>query len=484
MRLISLGFSLILLLLSSYLLLFRYLTLSFEWLDFILCILGTFTTYLLVRKVGVSLDHQFNRIIGAFLEGKTEQLTPDKGLIRTFGLLLLTLLPFLVFLLGLALYSAVLFSIEGFTLVLKLPRVPVALLLGLAVVLFGSGIAVLFGLYRFFVPPKNKTLGIQLKQTDHPALWQMTRQIAEQLRTKPIDQIILLPGPGISVHLEGNLFHAMLGGGLRTLHLGLVSINGLATDELRAILAHEYGHFGNRDTQWSAFTYSMGNSLLSAFRSTPGPMRDDSQTKTNGKGEGPGLMGAVMALNPAYWILFVFVNLFFRVTNSFSRIGEVMADVRAMTLYGGSAFRDGLSRVATNDRFFSEILQAQRIPDLLKEGKTIKNFSSYMTLSYESSPDDLKSFQSAILEENPTHDLFDSHPALKVRVDYSRRFRDSAAAEKQPVSDLFENWQQTGEELTKLYNSRLLAYLGSLNVEPPAPQPTTEGAQQTDKTSV
>ncbi|MBZ5516234.1 MAG: hypothetical protein LAN62_15560 [Acidobacteriia bacterium] len=87
--------------------------------------------------------------------------------------------------------------------------------------------------------------------------------------------------------------------------------------------------------------------------------------RSPGPGKGRGWFGLIMWLNPAYWMLLVFVRLYFKLTNGFSRIREVMADIAAMNLRGGRAFGQGLLKVATNDALFVKVVHAKSNPFFL-----------------------------------------------------------------------------------------------------------------------
>jgi Zn-dependent protease with chaperone function len=296
----------------------------------------------------------------------------------------------------------------------------------------------------------RKTLGISLGQNEQRKLWGITAAIGREIEAKPIDSIVITPLPGIGVYLQGNLFTTILGGGTRVLQVGLPSLHGLTMDEFKAILVHEYGHFSNRDTQWGSFTYSMGNALLTTFRSMPGPGKSGSM--------GGGMVGLVMWLNPAYWILLVFVRLYFRLTNGFSRIREVMADVAAMTLCGGKAFGQGLLKVATNDELFVKVVHAKLVPKLLEKEKTIPNFSKTLDQAYTSiGKRALGEIQAAILSRSQTHSVYDSHPALKVRLDYAKKFETGKEKYAGPVRELFEDWDRLNEKAAELYYQRLFS---------------------------
>lgn len=429
---------------------------SFYWGDFLVYLIIASVVYLIIRAVGSSLDNKFDTSVGEFLAGSKKELFANKALLRTFGFLLITLLPFLIYLLLFALYSAVTFAVYGLLTISKLPRVPIGILVGLAVVALGTGIAIFVGLYYLFFPAKRKTLGVAVPRSEQARLWNLTDGVAREIVSKPVDKIMITPDPGIGVYLEGNIFKTILGGGSRVLEIGIPSIHGLKLDEFKAILAHEYGHFSNRDTQWSTFTFAMGNSLLSTLRSTPGPTQNDK--------EQGGWITLITSLNPAYWILLLYVNLYFRVTSGFSRIREVMADIRSMELYGGGAFGKGLLKVAVNDGIFSESIQAKYVPDLLKKGKTIPNFSKMMDVVYQSVDEKtIEEFKSELLSKSAAHGIYDSHPALKTRIDYAKKFDQKDGREDEPLASVFDDWEKINERVAKLYNLRLLAYLQALS---------------------
>lgn len=464
MKTISLLFSFLLTILFGFLILLNFITISFNY-QYLLLYAGVASIiYLILRVVGGSLDKKFNTSVQSFLDGKKKELFDDKGLIRTFGLLLITLLPFLFYLLLLVLFAAIDFALYGFSLISSLDRVPVFILIGLVAVPIGTGIAILVGFYYLLFPPKPKTIGITITENEQKKLWELTRKISTEIKAKPIDKIIITPETGIGVYLDGNVFSTIFGRGKRVLKIGLYSLHNLTIDELGGILAHEYGHFSNRDTSWSSYTYSMGNSLTGALRSMPGPS----------KGGGCGVR-LIMSLNPAFWLLLLYVMLYFKITNGFSRIREVMADIMAMHMYGGRAFSNGLLKVAINDLVFSEIVQLGQIPKLLNEEKTITNFSQLMDVAFNGlAKKDIDELRNNLLFISQVHGNYDSHPALKIRIDYAKKFDDVAEMDKNPARELFDDWDDIGNKVDELDKSRLFYILRAYNAQPKAEEQKAE----------
>lgn len=452
MRTLALLFSLVLVSIAiPALLLLNLFTLNFHWRSVVFYAAIAALVYGILAAVGWSLNRKFSAETEAFVRGDAATLMPRRSLLRTFGLLLLTLLPYLVFLLLFSVFVAGAFGIYGFWAVSQLPRIPVAILIGLAVVVLGSGAAFFIGMYRLLFPPKPHTFGIELGPDDQPEIWALSHDVAQSVGTKAADRIMLTPDPGISVHLSGPLLATLFGGGKRVLQLGVPSIHELTVSELRAILAHEYGHFSNRDTQWSTFTYALGNGLGAAFRATPGPLQT----------EGNSLFGVVLALNPGYWTLLLYLKLFARVTSAFSRIREVMADIRAMKLYGGEPFAKGLAKVAFNDAVFTGIVQGEVVPSLLKEQKLVSNLASLMRLVTSDLPAERRARMNA--HETSEDTTYDSHPPIATRLTYAVRFPiGEAVTDERDVSTLFHEWPSVNQALADLYNRRLFTYLHSL----------------------
>lgn len=462
MRILALLLCLALLLVAIPLLLFQNLfRLSFGWSDALLYLVVAAAIYGLIAAVASSLNKRFNAAVDEFMGGNKPDLAPRRGLLRTFGLLLLVLLPYLFFLLLFSVFIAGVFGLYGFWAVSLLPRVPIAILIGLAIVVLGTAAAFFIGMYRLFFPPRPQTFGVEVAMQEQPEAWDLARKVAADVGTKPVDRIVITPDPGVSVHLDGSLLATLFGGGHRVLQIGVPSIHTLSVNELRAILAHEYGHFSNRDTQWSTFTYAMSNGLIAAFRATPGPIKQE--------GGGGGWIALVMALNPAYWTLLLFLRLFFNATGAFSRIREVMADVRAMKLYGGESFRNGLEKVVFNDALFATVVQGEVVPALAKQNKTVADFSAMMTfVKSDLSHKQQEQIKSSIAAEGPS--AYDSHPPVSTRLKYSQRFSmGKTERDERDAAALFSGWHGLNEKLADLYNARLLGYLRAVAAQAEEP---------------
>ncbi|MER6288133.1 M48 family metallopeptidase [Streptomyces sviceus] len=82
---------------------------------------------------------------------------------------------------------------------------------------------------------------------DQPELWQQIHITAEATGQRPPDELYLVAEVNAGVAEHSRLLGLLPG--RRRMHLGLPLLAGLTVPQLRAILAHEFGHYANLDTR-------------------------------------------------------------------------------------------------------------------------------------------------------------------------------------------------------------------------------------------
>lgn len=181
-------------------------------------------------------------------------------------------------------------------------------------------------LRSLFVRIKAEDPGRTLAPEEAPRLWELTREVASRVGTRPVDAIFLTPGTDLAVFERGNWVQRLRDRSKRSLILGLGVIDGFRTSDFRAVLAHEYGHFLHRDTAGGDVALRVGATM--------------------------GKFATAMAENGqiAWWNIgwqFVrFYHLIFRrITHGASRLQEINADRVAARLCGRDAFEGGLRHV-------------------------------------------------------------------------------------------------------------------------------------------
>ena len=202
-------------------------------------------------------------------------------------------------------------------------HVPIKLVLIVAVVVLATIWAALKSL---FVRVRDEDPGDRLEPQKHPRLRRVLDDVARQIGTRPVDNVYMTPGTDLAVTERGGVLRQLRGTSERCLILGAGVLDGMRTGPFKAILAHEYGHFSNRDTAGGGFALVVRRSLLTmAYALAQG--------------------GAATWYNPAWLFLNGFNRIFLRISQGASRLQEILADRWAAFAYGANAFEQGLRHV-------------------------------------------------------------------------------------------------------------------------------------------
>ncbi|WP_420708462.1 M48 family metallopeptidase [Streptomyces sp. ERV7] len=112
-------------------------------------------------------------------------------------------------------------------------------------------IPVVRGMFMLRTPKADPPAGITVTVTEaeEPALWEAVREVARQVGTRAPDEIVLIEKVNAAVGEDSSLLG--LRPGTRRLYLGLPLMMGMDEMQLRAVLAHEMGHYANFDTRLS-----------------------------------------------------------------------------------------------------------------------------------------------------------------------------------------------------------------------------------------
>src|SRR2546425_8822909 len=88
-------------------------------------------------------------------------------------------------------------------------------------------------------------------------------EVAQRVGTRPVDNVYMTPGAQVAVMERGRSMLARARGRAeRCLILGAAALEGMRLGPFKAILAHEYGHFSNRDTAGGGVALAGGRSLF------------------------------------------------------------------------------------------------------------------------------------------------------------------------------------------------------------------------------
>jgi Zn-dependent protease with chaperone function len=236
-------------------------------------------------------------------------------------------------------------------------RVPVKLVLIVAVTVLVSLWAVLKSLWACVMRRQDADPGLRLGGEGHPRFGAALAQAASRVGTRPVDTVFLTPGTDAAVFERGGLARQLAGRSERCLILGVGLLDGMTQGQLKAVLAHEYGHFVNRDTAGGGLALAVRRSIFEMARSLASG-------------------GAAAWYNPAWLFVTNFHRLFLRVSQGASRLQEILADRWAALAYGGGSFAAGLTHVVTRSIRFDQHADAT-LREVVDGGRALRNLYRY-----------------------------------------------------------------------------------------------------------
>ena len=311
-------------------------------------------------------------------------------------------------------------------LVLQLPRIPVKLLVLVAVVGLGMAWAVIRSI---FASHGRSPFGLPTTDAEAPRLFAALGDVAARTMSRPIDDVYLTPGADIGVYQDGRGPFGMFGVKRRVLSLGLATIESLTIDEFKSILAHEYAHFSHRDTFYSRFIQQVAISISTAL---------------GGMGAAGGGFNFV---NPFYWFFWLYYHAYSLLSCGFSRSREFLADRMAVGLYGRSTFESALTKVAVEGPLFQATIYPA-VASLLMEGKALENiYEAFRKLDGEQiTTADREQLRQSLQERKSS--WFATHPTIPERLRAIELFPDIPPVEPQSALDLFDDVPELEKSLT------------------------------------
>jgi Zn-dependent protease with chaperone function len=303
---------------------------------------------------------------------------------------------------------------------LELGRIPIKLML-----LIGIGIIVtVFSTIRsIFTRMNSEEPGRQLKQEEAPALFQLTHEVAKKLNTRPIDEIRITEATELAVYERGTWREKLNDSGKRVLILGTGVLKDFRVEDFKAVLAHEYGHFSNRDTAGGGLALRVQKDMHEYYVMLV-------QT------------GQAGFWNLSFWFLRLYHFIFRRISLGATRLQEVLADRVAVQSFGGMAFRGGLTHVIKRSIEFHKSAD-QEINSAKRSRRPFNNLYQLPISNEKEINDELN----AVLNSQTTAD--DSHPSPRDRFKLIEGLNENQMdSQLILVSDLFSDFNGLTQEMT------------------------------------
>lgn len=312
-----------------------------------------------------------------------------------------------------------------------------------------------------FEPP-----GLETTEDEQPELFAEIRAIAAATGQRMPVHVYLVSELNAFVAQRGGLMGI---GSRRVMGIGAPLLRVLQVDELRAVLAHEMGHFYGGDTRLGPWIYKTRGALA---RTVVNLQRVRASTD--------------------HWIVLLFAGVqapfrwfligFLRITQAISRAQEYSADAVAVRAEGQRALIEGLKKTHAA-ALAHEVYMSNEVVPLVARGKLPaigEGFTRFLA----------NERLTRVLDEAVAHELeqgrgdpYDSHPPLRERIEAARAvdgpvrppderraielLRHAEAIEAEVVSlhgPRLEAiaWEDTAAEWTKIWRDEIREVAGAL----------------------
>ena len=275
--------------------------------------------------------------------------------------------------------------------------------------------------------------GRSLSREEAPGLWNLTREVAEKLETRPLDAIRVVPGTEMAVYERGSYRDRRKGMGQRTLMMGLGLLPGFDQNPFRAVLAHEYGHLSHRDTAGGDVALRVNQDMMKFAYAMA-------------------RAGQAVWWNIGFQFLRLYHFLFRRISHGATRLQEVLADRAAARLYGARPFEEGLRHVVRRQIEF-KYFAGKEIDAALKSGRALQNVYALET----STDKTLEEAVNSAINRQTTED--DTHPSPVDRFRLvSRVAGQNFPGPSGPMWDLFADREAISKEMSQKIESLVKGY--------------------------
>jgi len=351
----------------------------------------------------------------------------------------------------------------GLQIIIAFPKF-ITLVAGLGLV--GVGVSVIFFLIKFiFSVSKNENpRRVQVTETEQPALYAFIRRLSEETKTPFPRKIYVSPDVNACVFYNSS-FWSMFFPVRKNLEIGLGLVNSINISEMKAVIAHEFGHFSQRSMKLGSFTYNVNRIIYNML------YENNSYTAfLNGWGNLHGVLSffAGITVKIAQGIQYILKQMYGVINKSYmslSREMEFHADAVAASVAGGNNVVSGLSRIEVAAGCYNTALQ--NAEELLKEKKIARNIFDHQRIIFKRMGEkyqlplskDIPKVSFEFVQSFSTsrinyEDQWASHPGLADRKAHLELLDLNVAPDETSAWVLFQDQAQLQETITRnLYTS-------------------------------
>lgn len=167
-----------------------------------------------------------------------------------------------------AVVLTILSAYAGLMLIVAKPMV-ITIMLGGGLICFGVLILIFLVKFIFKVNKIDRSHLTQVTKAEQPALFKMIDEIVIAVGTDFPKKVYFSSEVNASVFYDSS-FWSMFLPVRKNLHIGLGLMNTISIDELKAILAHEFGHFSQKSMRTGSYVYNVNQVIYNTLYDNEG----------------------------------------------------------------------------------------------------------------------------------------------------------------------------------------------------------------------
>lgn len=311
----------------------------------------------------------------------------------------------------------------------------------------------------------------EITQEEEPKLFEIIQEIVKDVDTKFPKKVFLTQDINAAVFYNSS-FWSMLFPVRKNLMIGVGLINTSSVDELKAVLAHEFGHFSQKSMAVGSYVYNINEAIYNMLFEND-DFSETLQAWANIAGI-IALMGllAVKIIQGIQWILAKMYNLINISYLALSRDMEFHADEIAARTVSSQALEESLSRMNLSNYAYSSTIDFY----VRKGGKDLKSSNIYNDMDFVLK-DIATHFEYPILDNGLPNvrladinkynksklnikDQWASHPTLKERIEAIGKLN---IKKHHPNNALARSIFQQMEEYEEFFTEKVFLYNVQVN---------------------
>lgn len=231
------------------------------------------------------------------------------------------------------------------------------LTLALGAGLIGLGLIVVFFLIKFvFKSHKvDRSNLIELREEDAPLLYEDIREIVAKVKTNFPKRIYLSYEVNACVFYDST-FLSMIFPVKKNLQVGMALVNTVSREELKAILAHEFGHFSQRSMKVGSYVYTVNQIIFNMLYDNEGYGNAIQKFANISWYFSIFVVVGVKIIEGIQWVLKKLYNVVNLHHLSLSREMEFHADAIAVNTIGSKPFISSMMRLDLSNHAFDRTL--------------------------------------------------------------------------------------------------------------------------------